>query len=88
MAFEWDPAKCRGNLAKHGVDFADAVAVFEDPLALIRPDSDVRGESRFVLLGVDAFARHLVVVFAERGDNIRLISARMASPKERKSYEG
>jgi uncharacterized protein len=88
MGFEWDPAKCRSNVAKHGVDFADAVAVFEDPLALTRPDSDARGESRLVLLGVDAFARHLVVVFAERGDNIRLISARMASPKERKSYEG
>ncbi len=88
MAFEWDPAKCRTNLAKHGVDFADAVAVFEDSLALVRPDPEARGERRFVLLGMDAFARHLVVVFAERGDNIRLISARVASPKERRSYEG
>ena len=46
MAFEWDPAKARANLSKHGVDFADAVAVFEDPLALSRPDADVRGEAR------------------------------------------
>jgi hypothetical protein len=88
MAFEWDPAKSRTNLAKHGVDFADAVAVFEDPLALARPNSDVRGELRFVILGVDAFGRHLVVVFTERGDDIRLISARVASSKECKIYEG
>ena len=88
MAFEWDPAKARANLSKHGVEFADAVAVFEDPLALSRPDADVRGEARFVVLGVDAFGRHLVVAFTERGPNTRLISARLASKKERKSYEG
>ena len=88
MAFEWDPAKARANLSKHGVDFADAVAVFEDPLALSRPDADVRGEARFVVLGIDAFGRHLVVAFTERGPNTRLISARLASKKERKSYEG
>jgi uncharacterized DUF497 family protein len=88
MAFEWDPAKARANLSKHGVDFADAVAVFEDPLALSRPDADVRGEARFVVLGVDAFGRHLVVAFTDRGRNTRLISARLASKKERKSYEG
>ncbi len=88
MAFEWDPAKCRANLKKHGVDFADPVAVFEDPLALTRPDAEARGEARFVTLGVDAFGRHLVVAFAERGPNFRLISARTASKKERKSYEG
>ena len=88
MAFEWDPAKARANLSKHGVDFADAVAVFEDPLALSRPDADVRGEARFGVLGVDAFGRHLVVAFTERGPNTRLISARLASKKERKSYEG
>jgi uncharacterized DUF497 family protein len=73
MSFEWDPAKSRANLAKHGVDFADAVAVFEDPLALTRPDSEARGEPRFVILGVDAFGRHLIVVFTERDTNIRLI---------------
>jgi len=90
MAFEWDPAKCRANLNKHGVDFADAVSVFEDPLALSRPDADFHGEARFgfVVLGVDAFGRRLVVAFTERGPNIRLISARLASRKERKSYEG
>ena len=88
MAFEWDPAKRRANLNKHGVDFADAVAVFEDPLALSRPDADVRGEARFVVLGAVALGRHLVVAFTERGPDTRLISARLASKKERKSYEG
>jgi uncharacterized DUF497 family protein len=88
MAFEWDAAKNRANLTKHGVDFADAVAVFEDPLALTRADPDARGEPRFVTLGVDAFGRHLVVVYAERGAHIRLISARPASRKERATYEG
>jgi uncharacterized protein len=62
--------------------------VFEDALALSRPDLDARGESRSVILGVDAFGRHLVVVFTERGTRIRLISARLATKKERKSYEG
>jgi len=87
MSYEWDRAKNRANLAKHGVDFADAVAVFEDDLALTRPDLDSRGESRSVTLGIDAFGRHLVVVFTERGTRIRIISARLATKQERKSYE-
>jgi uncharacterized DUF497 family protein len=63
MQYEWDAAKNRANLAKHGIDFADAVAVFEDDLALTRSDTTARGESRFATLGVDGFGRHLVVVF-------------------------
>jgi uncharacterized protein len=88
MPYEWDPVKNRANIAKHGVDFADAVAVFEDELALTRPDPESRGESRFVTVGVDAFGRHLVVVFVEREAQIRIISARPATKQERKSYEG
>jgi uncharacterized protein len=88
MQYEWDATKSRANLAKHGIDFADAVAVFEDDLALTRPDTAARGESRFVTLGVDGFGRHLVVVFTERGTRIRIISARVATKAERKSYEG
>jgi uncharacterized DUF497 family protein len=87
VAYEWDAAKNLANLAKHGVDFADAVAVFEDDLALTRPDPDARGERRFLTLGVDAFGRHLVVVFTERGARIRIISARPATKQERKNYE-
>jgi uncharacterized DUF497 family protein len=88
MQYEWDAAKSRANLAKRGIDFADTVAVFEDDLALTRPDTAARGESRFVTLGVDGFGRHLVVVFTERGTRIRIISARVATKAERKSYEG
>lgn len=87
MQYEWDTAKNRANLTKHDVDFADAVAVFEDDLALTRPDGNSRGESRFVTVGVDGFGRHLVVVFTERGTRIRIISARVATRPERKSYE-
>jgi len=87
VPYEWDPAKNRANVAKHGVDLADAVAVFEDDLALTRPDPASRGESRFVTLGLDAFGRHLVVVFTERGARVRIISARLATKPERKAYE-
>lgn len=87
MEYEWDPAKNRANLAKHGIDFADAVAVFEDDFALTRPDTGSRGESRFVTVGVDGFGRHLVVVFTDRSTRIRIISARVATKPERKAYE-
>ena len=88
MSYEWDPAKNRATLARHGVDFADAVAVFEDALALTRPDPEARGEHRSVTLGVDAFGRFLVVVYTERDARIRIVSARLATKQERKSYEG
>jgi len=87
VRYEWDSAKNRANRAKHGIDFADAAAVFEDDLALTRPDPEARGEPRFVTLGIDGFGRHLVVVFTERDKCTRLISARLATKQERKSYE-
>lgn len=87
MTYEWDAAKNRANLGRHGVDFADAVAVFEDDFALTLPDPDARGEHRFLTLGVDAFGRHLVVVFTERAARIRIISARLATRQERQAYE-
>jgi len=83
---EWDPFKAALNVAKHGIEFADAVAVLEDPLALTRP-GDEAGERRFVTLGSDARGRLLVVVWTERGTSVRLISARRATRSERLSYE-
>ncbi len=80
-----NPAKAERNRRKHGVDFADAVGVFEDPYALSQPDV-VAGEDRVVTLGRDLLDRLLVVVWTWRGDNIRLISARRAAPRERRWY--
>ena len=84
---EWDGRKAAVNLRKHGVDFADAATVFFDELAVTIPD-DRSDEERFVSLGVDVLGRVLVVVYAWRGENIRLISARRATPRERRRYEG
>jgi hypothetical protein len=83
---EWDPEKAEANRRKHGVDFADAATALSDEHALTRAD-DEPGEERFLTLGVDALGRILLVVYSWRGDLIRLISARKASPSERKQYE-
>lgn len=87
MRYEWDKTKNKTNIAKHGIDFADAVAVFEDNLALTQPESGAHGEPRFVTLGIDAFGRLLVVVYTNRKSSIRIISARLATKQERKFYE-
>ncbi|MGH9750302.1 MAG: BrnT family toxin [Candidatus Polarisedimenticolia bacterium] len=86
MSFEWDPVKARINLRRHGVDFADAAIVFEDPLALTIPEEGTQ-EDRFITMGADALGHVLVVVYTWRGDRIRIISARRATRKERRSYE-
>ncbi len=83
---EWDPLKAALNRGKHGIEFADAVAVLEDPLALTRPE-DESGERRFVTLGCDMRRRVLVVAWTERGTAARIISARLATRRERLSYE-
>lgn len=87
MRFAWDPDKAASNLEKHGVEFADAVAVFEDPLAITVEDDDF-DEERHITIGMDAFGRVLVVVYTWRGEVIRIISARLATRPERKHYEG
>lgn len=87
MNYEWDTKKAISNLKKHGIDFADAVGVFEDSLALTIEYQDFTGEDRFVTIGTDFLNRLLVVVYTYRGENIRLISARPATRKERQSYE-
>ena len=88
LTFEWDPRKARSNLAKHGVGFEEASTVFGDPLSLTIPDPDhSRTEKRHVTMGTAFTGKLLVVVHTERGDNIRIISARRASRRERRSYE-
>jgi uncharacterized protein len=88
MRFQYDPSKAATNLKKHGVSFADAEGVFYDPLALHRSDPDTEGEERFLAVGLGSAGQILVVVYTLRGDDIRLISARYATPKERRRYEG
>jgi len=86
MAYQWDRDKAAANLRKHGIDFADAVSVFSDDLAITIPDERF-DEERFVTIGVDAFGRILVVVYTMREDEIRVISARKATRQERQQYE-
>jgi uncharacterized DUF497 family protein len=83
--FEWNEAKALINLKKHGVAFADAVTVFLDPLAIDAPEFD--SPDRFVVIGRAASSRVLFVVYAERQDRIRLISARKANAAQRRIYE-
>ena len=85
MSYEWDPKKATSNLRKHNVDFADAVSALEDELALTL-DEDHPDEQRFVTIGTDALARLLVIVYTFRGEKVRIISAREATPRERRQY--
>ena len=87
MKIEWDPAKARANVAKHGVHFSDVEAAFYDPFAIVVPDHDAEGEERFVLLGADATGKIVTAAYTYRGDAVRLISARPATRRERKCYE-
>ena len=86
MKYQWDKTKATSNLKKHGIEFADAVSVFSDELAITIPDNRF-DEERFVTIGMDAFGRILVIVFTWRSKQIRLISARLAERRERKQYE-
>jgi uncharacterized DUF497 family protein len=86
VKLEWDPRKAAENLDKHDVDFADAVTVLHDELALTVDDASAE-ERRFVTLGVDALGRLLVVVYTYREERLRLISARKANRRERRQYE-
>jgi uncharacterized DUF497 family protein len=88
LPFEWDPVKAVANLAKHGVSFKEAATVFRDPLAETGSDPDHSlDEERFVTFGVSTSGHLLVVAHTDRGDTIRIISARRATAAERTIYE-
>ncbi len=88
MRFEWDRDKAKSNVSKHGITFEEATTVFGDPLSLTIPDPlHSQAEDRFVTIGVSSRQRTLVVVHADRGDDVRIISARVATRRERKRYE-
>ena len=88
LSFEWDESKAKANLAKHGLSFEEASTVFGDPLSLTIPDpAHSQAEDRSIIVGNSHRQKLLVVVHTERGDNIRIISARRATRKERENYE-
>ena len=88
LRFEWDRAKSAGNKRKHGVSFEEATTVFQDPLAKIHDDPDHSAtERRDIIVGHSLQGQLLVVSFADRGSNIRLISARPVTRYERRDYE-
>jgi len=86
--FEWDRRKATVNAAKHGVSFEEALTVFSDPLARIfdAPDHS-SAEAREIIIGHSSKERLLVVCFTERGDSIRLFTARKTTTRERQDYE-
>jgi uncharacterized DUF497 family protein len=87
MSFSWDEGKRASNLVRHGVDFAEAVGALLDPQGLTREDPDAQDEARFLTLGWGFSDRLLLVVWTERRhDDIRIISARVASPGEARHY--
>jgi uncharacterized DUF497 family protein len=83
--YEWDEQKAEANLAKHGVDFAHVFAALEDERAVTLHD-ERSDEERYVVLGMDAFGRLLVVVHTWRDDVVRVISARKATKTEARLY--
>lgn len=88
LRFEWDEAKAAVNLGKHGVDFGEAISIFGDPRSLtILDDTHSDMEDRFIDIGLSAYGRLLVVVYTERGERIRIISSRLATPNEQSAYE-
>ena len=88
MKFAWDFAKAAANLKKHGVSFEAATRVFEDELSATFPDPDhSQSEIRLITYGLGSDGNLLVVSHTERRDTIRIISARVATKKERKRYE-
>jgi uncharacterized DUF497 family protein len=85
--FEWDESKAAANRRKHGIEFADATAVFEDDRALtVEDEISAVDEQRMLTLGRDALGRLVVVAYTWREDRIRLISARAATRSERREY--
>ena len=88
LSFEWHEDKAAANLKKHGVSFAEAKTVFDDPLALtIEDPKHSQGERRFIDVGYSEGKRLLVVVYTEREETIRIISSRKATNAERRAYE-
>jgi uncharacterized protein len=83
----FDPNKDAANVKKHGVSLAEGDGVLSDPLAVTIEDDSAEGEQRFVTMGANVFGSLLVVVWTPRDDNVRIISVRKPTRKERRAYE-
>lgn len=87
MEFEWDPVKANANYRLHGVTFELAQTVFRDAFAVERQDDrEDYGEERFIIIGMAAGQVILLVVYTQRGERIRIISARRATQHEEEDY--
>lgn len=88
MEFEWDNNKAITNLQKHGISFSEAATAFGDPLSTTFPDPDHSiNERRFITIGLSTGGKIIILSHTDRGDRIRIISARKATRKERRFYE-
>jgi uncharacterized protein len=88
VEFEWDPKKEAQNIRKHKVAFSEAATVFADTLSTTVPDPDhSEDEDRYIIVGLSQRSRLLLVAHTERGERIRIISARTLTPAEREAYE-
>jgi uncharacterized protein len=87
VASNFDPGKHAANRKKHGISLSEGDGVLQDPLALTIEDSSAQGEQRFVSVGMNVFGNLRVVVYAFRGEDVRIISVRKAEPKEIRAYE-
>ena len=88
MKFEWNLDKAALNFEKHGISFQEAATVFNDNLSVTFPDlAHSIAESRYVIIGVSRFGQLLVIAHTERGEKVRIISARKATLQEKRFYE-
>ena len=88
MVYEWNAAKAKANIEKHGVSFDEAATVFLDPLALTFPDPyHSGGEEREITIGYTVGGEVVFVSHCQRGEPVRIISARKATRRERRQYE-
>jgi hypothetical protein len=88
MEFEWDKRKAESNLSKHDISFLEAQTVFDDPLYVDFYDPDhSEDEHRYIIIGQSSKSRVLLVSYTERGNKIRIISARPVTKQELKAYQ-
>jgi uncharacterized DUF497 family protein len=88
MEIDWEIRKAESNYRKHGVRVSECLPVFQDDYAITVLDEESEpGETRFVTIGTGVKGRLLVVIYTYRGANIRIISSRLAEPRERARYE-